>query len=157
MRLFFDTNVLVYAHDAREPGKREISRALVSRAMDDDSFIVSTQVLVEFYATAVRRKLLAPAEARDLLSLWGNHDVVPQTADLVLRAVVLHQEHSLSFWDGLIVQAAIDAQCDALLSEDLQDGRRFGELVIRNPFSGPGLHEPAVRRYVARRTKERRR
>lgn len=157
MRRFFDTNVLVYAHDAREPGKRDVSRALVAEAMDDDEWVVSTQVLVEFYATTVRRKLLAPAQARDLLSLWGSHDVVPQTTDLVLRAIALHQEHSLAFWDGLIVQAAMDAHCDVLLSEDLQDGRRFGELVIRNPFSAPGLHEPAGGGYVARRTSKRRR
>jgi predicted nucleic acid-binding protein len=100
----------------------------------------------------VRRRVRAPSAARDLLAFWGSHDVVPQTADLVLRAIALHQEHSLSFWDGLIVQAAVDAHCDVLLSEDLQDGRRFGELVIRNPFSGPGLHEPGGRGYVARRS-----
>lgn len=157
MRRFFDTNVLVYAHDAREPGKRDISRELVAASMDDDEWVVSTQVLVEFYATTVRRKLLAPREARDLLSLWGGHDIVPQTTDLVLRAIALHQDHSLSFWDGLIVQAAMDAHCDVLLSEDLQDGRRFGELVIRNPFSGPGLHQPAGNGYAVRRTSKRRR
>lgn len=157
MRRFFDTNVLVYAHDAREPGKRDISRELVAASMDDDEWVVSTQVLVEFYATTVRRKLLAPREARDLLSLWRGHDIVPQTTDLVLRAIALHQDHSLSFWDGLIVQAAMDAHCDVLLSEDLQDGRRFGELVIRNPFSGPGLHQPAGNGYAVRRTSKRRR
>jgi predicted nucleic acid-binding protein len=65
MRRFFDTNVLVYAHDAREPGKRDVSRELVAQAMGDNEFVLSTQVLVEFYATTVRRRLLAtPCSAK---------------------------------------------------------------------------------------------
>ena len=157
MRRFFDTNVLVYAHDWREPGKRDVSRELVAQAMDEDELVLSTQVLVEFYATSVRRRLLTPSQARDLLSLWASHDVVPQTADLVIRAIALHREHTLSFWDGLIVQAAIDSHCDILLSEDLQDGRRFGELVVRDPFSASNLHEPAGGGYAVRRSSKRRR
>jgi predicted nucleic acid-binding protein len=46
----------------------------------------------------------------------------------------LEEEHSLAFWDALIVEAALRAGARTLLSEDLQDGRRFGELVVRNPF-----------------------
>ena len=53
--------------------------------------------------------------------------------------------HSLSVWDGLIVQAALEAGCDALLTEDLQHGRRFGNLEIVNPFLA-AAHEPR-RRY----------
>ena len=61
---------------------------------------------------------------------------LPHTPDLVTRGLELHQAHSLSVWDGLIVQAALDARCDVLLSEDLQHGRRFGSLEVSNP-SGP--------------------
>ncbi len=53
----------------------------------------------------------------------------------VLRAVHLHQTASLSFWDALIVQAALEGSCKTLYSEDLQAGRRFGELEIENPFA----------------------
>ena len=49
--------------------------------------------------------------------------------------------------------AAIDARCDVLLTEDLQDGRRFGELTIENPFQeGLAAHEPGRKRF-ARKTK----
>jgi predicted nucleic acid-binding protein len=34
----------------------------------------------------------------------------------------------------LIVQAAIWADAERLVSEDLQDGRRFGVLTLENPF-----------------------
>lgn len=54
MRRFFDTNILVYAYDRAEAGKREAARVLVANAMDEDEFVVSTQVLAEFHATALR-------------------------------------------------------------------------------------------------------
>ena len=106
---------------------------------------MSTQVLVEFYATSVRRRLLGPAQALDLVRFWGGHDTVAHTPDLVTRGLELHQAHSLSIWDGLIVQAALDARCDVLLSEDLQHGRRFGSLEVANPFLPAAAHEkPAL-------------
>ena len=134
MRRFFDTNVLVYSRDPDDAAKRAIARTLIEDAIEDDSFVVSTHVLVEFYATAMRRRLLGPAQALDLVRLWGGLDTVPHTTELVMRGLELHQAHSLSIWDGLIVQAALEARCDVLLSEDLQHGRRFGELEVANPF-----------------------
>jgi predicted nucleic acid-binding protein len=153
MRCFFDTNVLVYSRDREDAAKRTLARALIEEAIDDGSFVVSTQVLVEFYATSVRRKLLGAGQALDLVRFWGGHDTVPHTPELVTRGLELHQAHSLSLWDGLIVQAALDARCGVLLSEDLQHGRRFGELEVANPFlASAGTHESAVPRYGAARS-----
>lgn len=143
MRRFFDTNVLVYSRDLDEPVKRALARALVADAIEEEGFVVSTQVLLEFYATSVRRGLLGAPQALELVRLWAAHDTVPQTPDLVTRGLELHQAHSLSLWDGLIVQAALDARCDVLLSEDLQHGRRFGSLEVVNPFVAAAVHEQA--------------
>ncbi|MGD0604184.1 MAG: hypothetical protein ABSA53_11360, partial [Streptosporangiaceae bacterium] len=60
-------------------------------------------------------------------------DVATQP-QLIVSASRLEEEHTLSFWDALIVQAAIWAGAERLMSEDLQDGRRFGMLTIENPF-----------------------
>jgi predicted nucleic acid-binding protein len=144
MRRFFDTNILVYSRDPLEPRKREVSRALIQEALADEGFVVSTQVLIEFYRTVTRRRFVAPAEALQLVSFWSEHDIVPASAELVLRGIQLHQSHSLALWDGLIVQAALEAGCDVLLTEDLQHGRRFGELEIMNPFLA-SAHEPPAR------------
>ena len=149
MRRFFDTNVLIYSRDPDDAAKRSIARALIEESLEDESFVVSTQVLVEFYATSVRRRLLGPVQALDLVRFWGAHDTVAHTAELVTRGLELHQAHTLSIWDGLIVQAALDARCDLLLSEDLQDGRRFGNLEVANPFRPAAAHEKAVRAYGA--------
>ncbi len=157
MRHFFDTNVLVYSRDPDDAAKRALARALIETAIEEESFVVSTQVLVEFYATSVRRRLLGPAQALDLVRFWGGHDTVAHTPDLVTRGIELHQAHSLSIWDGLIVQAALDARCDVLLSEDLQHGRRLGGLEVVNPFLPAAAHEapaPAYGRVKAARSRK---
>lgn len=157
MRRFLDTNILVYAYDAADNVKRGIARSLIQEAIAEESFVVSAQVLAEFYATAERTKLMSPARALDLVRHWGALDAVAQTPDLVVRGIALHQEHSLSLWDALIVQAALDARCHELLSEDMQHGRRFGELEIRNPFIATAAHEPSTVGYRAERRGKRRR
>lgn len=151
MRRFFDTNILVYSRDPDDAAKRALARTLIEGAIEEESFVVSTQVLVEFYATSVRRRLLGPAQALDLVRFWGVNDTVPHTLDLVTRGIELHQAHSLSIWDGLIVQAALDARCDVLLSEDLQHGRRFGSLEVTNPFLPVAAHEAPARSPKARK------
>ena len=95
---------------------------------------MSAQVLAEFYSTAVRKKVLGQAQARDLVRQWGDRHPVPQTIDLLLRGISLQQENSLNIWDALIVEATREARCDILFTEDLQHGRRFGESEIVNPF-----------------------
>lgn len=148
MRRFFDTNVLVYAQDRSEPSKRDLAQSLIAEAIDNEEFVVSTQVLVEFYAAVLRRNLLGAEKALALVRLWCDQDTVPHTPDLLLSGLELHQAHSLSMWDALVVQAAIEARCDVLLSEDLQDGRRFGVLRIANPFAAPAVaHEPRLSAY----------
>lgn len=141
---FFDTNVLVYAVDGHEPDKQRTALGLVRASMEADDMTLSTQVLQEFYSTALRKRLMAGARASELLQLWARHDVVSTTPAMVFRAFDLQQEFGLSIWDALIVQAAIDAGCTTLYSEDLQDGMRFGRLQVVDPFSSPAVHEPAM-------------
>jgi predicted nucleic acid-binding protein len=56
--------------------------------------------------------------------------------DDILAAIELHQRHSVSFWDALILRSAQASQCSVLWSEDLQNGQRWGNLEVRNPFTG---------------------
>ena len=54
-------------------------------------------------------------------------------------AVAMARDHSLAFYDALILAAAIEAGCETLYSEDFQHGRQFGDCTIVNPFlSGSG-------------------
>lgn len=137
MKTFIDTNVLVYAHDADAGDRQAAARVLLAELWDSRSGSFSTQVLQEFYAV-VTRKFRPPmllANARAVVAAYGEWCDVATEPQLIVSASRLQEEHTLSFWDALIVQAAIRAGADRLVSEDLQDGRRFGALRIENPFS----------------------
>ena len=69
----------------------------------------------------------------------------------VVRAIRLAQRYRLSHWDGLIVQAAVDAQCAVLFSEDLQSGMRFGAVEVVNPFAQSLQQSPPA--YPAKRNR----
>jgi predicted nucleic acid-binding protein len=136
VKTFIDTNVLVYAHDTDAGSRHATAKALLAELWDTRSGSLSTQVLQEFYAV-VTRKFKPPmprAKARAIVASYGEWCDVPTEPQLIVAASRLEDEHTLSFWDSLIVQAAINAGADRLVSEDLQDGRRFGTLTIENPF-----------------------
>jgi predicted nucleic acid-binding protein len=56
------------------------------------------------------------------------------TTALHAQAVALARDFKLSFYDALILVAAMDAGCELLCSDDLQDGQEFGAVTVENPF-----------------------
>jgi predicted nucleic acid-binding protein len=135
-KVFVDSNVLVYAHDADSGDKQRIAAHAIAELLDARSGVLSIQVLQEFYSTVTRklRSAITREIARDLLRSYSSWAIQPLTADDVVSASLLEQSHQLSFWDALIVQAALLAGAKKLLSEDLQHGRSIGEIRIENPF-----------------------
>jgi predicted nucleic acid-binding protein len=126
----------VYAEDRDAKSKHEVARQLVLGLWNDRQGVLSIQVLQEFYVT-VTRKLKKPLRATLALEVVREYltwTVIENTGDLLVAAAELHQRAQLSFWDALVVQAAIQAGCDRLYSEDLNAGQRFGSVVIVNPF-----------------------
>lgn len=135
-RAFVDTNVLVYLFDDDEPVKQGQARALRSDR-DGPDLVVSTQVLGEFYVT-VTRKLARPVEPEAAAAAVAEISALPVVsvdADLVRSAIDTAQRHQLSYWDALIVEAAVNAGCELLLSEDLADGATIRGVTVENPFS----------------------
>jgi predicted nucleic acid-binding protein len=134
-RAFLDTNVLVYAVDDAEPEKRAAARRLLGSA-DYGQFVLSTQILSEFYVT-VTRKLARPiAEdvAEATVELLGQLPMVAIDPRLVADAIGLSRSAQLSYWDGLVVAAATRGGCRLLLSEDLNNGQAIGSVRVENPF-----------------------
>jgi predicted nucleic acid-binding protein len=128
---FFDSNVLVYAFstDIRR------QRALTTIA---GGGVISAQVLNEF-TNVLRKKQKqdwAAIEAAVGSIRFRFPDIVPLTAHTHAAALALARDHTLGFYDALIVAAAIEGGCDTLYSEDLQHGRSIGGLTIVNPFLG---------------------
>lgn len=135
-RFFLDTNVIAYADDLDSPAKQAIALAILERAYGEAAGVLSLQVLQEYYVTATRKLGVPPADARRKVELLARLEVVKLDPTDLLAAIDLQRLHGFSFWDALIVQAALQARCAVLYSEDLQDGMRIGGMQIVNPFSG---------------------
>lgn len=133
---FVDTNILVYAEDKDAKQKHEIARDLLVQLWNERDGAISVQVLQEFYVTVTRKlkKPLSSAKALEIVDEYLTWTVVENTAKLLTAAIALQQRAQLSFWDAMVVQAALEAGCDKLHSEDMNAGQRFGSLVIVNPF-----------------------
>ena len=133
-REFLDTNILIYADDARDPQKRECARALIRRLMREQRGVLSLQVLQEFFAAATRKLKMSSENARSRIVQYSRFDVVTlNTVDLI-AAVDLHRLHRVSIWDALVVRAALNGACTTLHTEDMQEGYVVETLTLRNPF-----------------------
>ncbi|MHB1534721.1 MAG: PIN domain-containing protein [Acidimicrobiales bacterium] len=135
-RIFVDTNILVYSYDADAGQKHDTARSVLVDLWGSRTGAVSTQVLQEFYVTVTRKlpKPLAKKTAREVIDTYRAWPVHRPEVDDVIVASELEERHRLAFWDALVVVSAQRSGARTLLSEDLQDGRRIGELVIMNPF-----------------------
>jgi len=100
---FLDTNVLVHAYDESDPPRLCIARDLVRKAVAGD-ILVSTQVLAEFAATLLHkvRPAARAEEVAALLDALGPIRVVVPYAEVVRRALDVHANYGVHFYDGMM-------------------------------------------------------
>jgi len=137
VRVFVDTNLWVYRLDRREPDKSAFVRSWLRELAGGHEIVVSTQVLIELRSVLTRK--LEPAfswqDTHDALAALAEFEVVPANANMVLDAHELARAEQLSWFDALIVEAAIRSGCGQLYSEDFGNDRPVGTLTIINPFA----------------------
>ena len=137
-RAFLDTNIFVYAIDSSPPQseKRDRARGLIREHLEAESGVISIQVLQEFFAASTGKipSPLSIEEALEFIHYISAFETVIPNLDMVIAGIGLHQKHGFSFWDAMITQSAIVADCTLLLTEDFQDGFQLGPLTIKNPF-----------------------
>jgi predicted nucleic acid-binding protein len=134
---FYDSNLFVYLFDETAPAKQRRADELIRTALEDRTACISFQVVQETLNVLTRKlaRPLTPADAevfmqRILVPMW----TIMPSAGLYSQAIDLQGRAAISFYDALIVAAALQAGCTRLLSEDLQHGQTFGALRIENPF-----------------------
>jgi predicted nucleic acid-binding protein len=128
---FLDTNVLIYAVAKNDP------RASGAEALLASGGIVGVQSLNEFSSVARRKLGMSWKEVRDFLALIYIlcPDPVPISLDTHKAALAIAEKYGYSIYDALIASAALEAGCETLYSEDLQDGQIINrQLKVRNPF-----------------------
>jgi predicted nucleic acid-binding protein len=134
---FIDTNILVYAADETTPIPRKTRIARELLLLPD--LYISIQVLNEFIAVARRpNKLnLSHEQEQSWIEAWLLQTVVELTTQQFLDALAFHERYQVSHWDGLILAAAKEVQCEILYSEDLQIGQSYDGIQVINPFAQP--------------------
>lgn len=135
-KVFIDSNVLVYAHDIASPAKQKMAKEAVYEAIRSDRGAISTQVISEFYIT-ITRKIKSPLsvpEARREIELLSVLEIVEIDLTMIFSAIRFQSRWKISYWDGLILAAAEQAQCAFLLSEDMKDQENYDGIVVHNPF-----------------------
>jgi len=136
-KVFMDSNIFVYAIDSTEPAKMDIARKLLTKYPPVISSVISFQVVKE--VTNVYFKKVSRNQNFDIFRLFVEKELksrwkVNPTFELYDKAVELKHQFKYSFYDSLILSAAIIGQCKILYSEDLQSSQKIEELVIVNPF-----------------------
>jgi predicted nucleic acid-binding protein len=135
-RYFLDTNILMYAHDTSGGAKHERARAMVEELWRDRSGVVSTQVLQELTVN-LRRNAGRPLDGkktREIVADYLSWHVVVNSGASILEALDLEKRYRITFWDALVIQAALASGADILYSEDLSHGQMFGSVRVVNPF-----------------------
>jgi predicted nucleic acid-binding protein len=134
---FIDTNVFIYLFDETNDRKRTIADRIVKTALETRTARISHQVVQETL-NVVTRKLPSPMTAENaqrflvqvLAPLW---QIMPNIA-LYRRGLDVQARYGFSFYDSLIIAAALESGCTRLYSEDLQHGQQIEGLIIENPF-----------------------
>lgn len=134
-KAFLDTNIIIYSYSQDEPEKRNCARAC-SQAYES---WISTQVLNETVNTLKRKFSLDYHQIRAVVDeLSQQTKLIVVSLDTIRKALGIAERYQYSYFDSLIIASALEAGCNRLYSEDMQDGQRIDNtLALINPFSNP--------------------
>lgn len=137
---FVDSNIWLYAFFLRpgEGQRHENAKALIDTPM---RYVVNEQVIAEVSSNLLRKAGMAEGALVEIVtSFYSRCHVVSPGQETHLNASRLRATYQFSYWDSLIVAAALESRCAVLYSEDLQDGQIVdGTLTIKNPLRMSGL------------------
>ena len=135
-KVFFDTNVLIYVVDDRNPEKQKIAVDIITKSLNNENGIISTQSLQEFYSATTRKQLCTSSQAKEYARNFSESFNVHQVdLEIIFKAIDISIKNKISFWDSLIVSAAEESGCVIVYSEDLNDGQIINGVRVVNPFA----------------------
>jgi len=132
-KIFFDSNILIYAYSIDEQKKQKMVQDLLNR---HEIIIISTQTVNEFINATVRKKILShvqiAAVVDELFSVF-RVEIIDQS--VIKRAVALATKYHYSYFDSLMLSSALTSDCSILYSEDMHHTHNVeNKLKIINPF-----------------------
>ena len=138
-RFTLDTNILVYSVDSEAGQRHQLASEIVELAAKRDCWI-TLQAVSEFYTVVARKHLVARAMAAMLAHSWLDLFPAAVASESAVRfAIDRAAEGRVSYWDALLIAAAAEAGCTAIVTEDLTDGAQFKGIRVVHPFATEGL------------------
>ncbi len=136
-RYFLDTNIILYSFDSSNKRKQKIAAGLIQNGLERRTGRVSFQVIQEFMNVAGKPDIMG-MKTEDII-LFSREILIPQcemrtSFDLLLDALQIKFRTGYSFYDSLIIAAALIQECSILYSEDLHNSHKFNGLQIVDPF-----------------------
>jgi predicted nucleic acid-binding protein len=132
---FVDTNILVYAMDPGDPGKRDRASALLKAGADGGWLVTSPQSLNECYRVLTgARKAIPQSAARDFIRTFQWTCRAPMDWQTIVKAWDIADTRSYNWWDCLLLASATQVACALFLTEDLHHGDDIDGMMIVNPF-----------------------
>lgn len=136
VKIFIDTNVLLYAVDETELTKGPLAQQWLLSLSHHGTGITNLQVLNETTNLLLKRQRdTDPTDIFAIIDRFGRFGTQPVGAKDVSLARRMHLRYRYSWWDCLLLASAIELGCTHFLSEDLQDGQRIDTLTIVDPFA----------------------
>ena len=133
-KVFVDTNILVYAYNRDAGQKHERAQKRIETLWDGGVLpSISIQVLQELYVT-LRRKGVSQLEIRGVIKDLQAWEVIENTRELLGEGMDLQERYRLSFWDAMILAAAVRSGARELWSEDFSTGQRYEDIRAVNPL-----------------------
>jgi predicted nucleic acid-binding protein len=135
-KIFLDTNILVYAYDTSSGIKHDVARNIVTDLWNSRNGVLSIEVLQEFFVS-ITKKIPNPLDiktAGDIIRDFLLWEIIDNDGELMLAAIDIQSRHRYSFWDSLIIAAAVKIGASVLLTEDLKNGQIIEDVIIKNPF-----------------------
>lgn len=133
MKVFVDSNVLIYAIDDSDQSKKQRARHLLEEHWSQ--IVISTQVMLEFHAVCSRKAGIQSSAVSESLQDFAMLDVIPADARAVIAAASISDDMGISTFDAMIVEAAKRGGCELLLTEDAELLDADLPLEARNPFA----------------------
>jgi len=137
-KVFLDTNLIIYANDARDAQIQARAIDLITATMREGTGVISTQVMQEYAVVAGGKLRQDPDTIVRQLLLLETLEVVESTPALIRRALELQFRYQIDYWDAGILAAAEYARCHVLWSEDLNPGQLYATVRVENPLADPG-------------------
>lgn len=137
---FIDTNIFIYSFDNSDPEKQFIAKKIIDNGLTNASSIISYQVIQEFINVSTKKfknPLSIPDCNKYLSVVLEPLCQIFSSIDLYYQALEIMERWKYSFYDSLIISAAIKGSCSVLYSEDLQNQQSIYDLTIINPFIKP--------------------